>query len=187
MTDFYHGDDKFPYPMGLIQMLGKTDVHMLRKGAPKMMPDKGVAKMAKHSIDFFLTTEDLPLYDNRVALTDDGSIQLIYQKTNEKAAEQLRERLKGMLTAIGCENHLMPCAVYLGNKIPLAGVAHQAGTLRFGDDPKEAVLDINCRIHGVTNCYVVDSSFFWSASAVNPTLTIVANALRVAEQMKGVV
>ena len=73
--------------------------------------------------------------------------------------------------------------LFVGQRIPLAGVAHQNGTLRFGDDPTTSVLDPNCRAHDVDNLYVVDGSFFPSSGAVNPALTIIANALRVGDHL----
>src|SRR6059036_2276222 len=79
--------------------------------------------------------------------------------------------------------HLIPRNLFVGQRIPLAGVAHQNGTIRFGDDPKTSVLDRNCRAHEVDNLYVVDASFFPSSAAVNPALTIMANALRVGDHL----
>lgn len=183
MTDFYHASDEWDYPMGLIQMMGKTDLTMLRKGAPPIMPNIALEKMAEHSVDFFLTTEDLPLPENRVTLRSDGNIRLAYTQNNMEAHNRLTTKLKGMLNDIGCENHLLPCSVYLGNKIPLAGVAHQSGTMRFGHDATTSVLDIHCKAHDLDNLYVVDSGFFVSSSAVNPSLTIMANALRVGDHL----
>jgi choline dehydrogenase-like flavoprotein len=72
---------------------------------------------------------------------------------------------------------------YFKKKLPLQGVAHQCGTCRFGEDPETSVLNLNCQTHDVNNLYVVDSSFFCSSAAVNPTLTIIANALRVGDHL----
>jgi choline dehydrogenase-like flavoprotein len=88
-----------------------------------------------------------------------------------------------MLAGIGCKNTLLPCHYYLGKKIPLEKTAHQCGTMRFGRDPKSSVLDVNCKTHDVDNLYAVDGSFFVSSSAVNPALTIMANALRVGDHL----
>lgn len=96
------------------------------------------------------------------------------------AHKVLTTRLTDILSDIGCQNKLIPCSAYLGNKIPIAGVAHQCGTIRFGVDPNQSALDINCKAHDLDNLYVVDGSFFVSRAAVNPALTIMANALRVA-------
>jgi choline dehydrogenase-like flavoprotein len=88
-----------------------------------------------------------------------------------------------MLNHIGCEDQLLPTHLYFGKKIPIAGTAHQCGTVRFGRDPKTSVLDPNCKAHDLDNLYVVDASFFVSSSAVNPSLTIMANALRVGDHL----
>ena len=87
------------------------------------------------------------------------------------------------LKSIGCEDHLIPCQLYLGKKIPIAGTAHQCGTVRFGNDPTTSALDPNCKAHDLDNLYVVDGSFFVSSTAVNPGLTIMANALRVGDHL----
>ncbi len=81
------------------------------------------------------------------------------------------------------EHHLIPRWAYLENKIPVAGVAHQAGTCRFGTDPASSVLNTDCRAHELDNLYVVDTSFFPSISAVNPALTAMANAVRVGDHL----
>jgi choline dehydrogenase-like flavoprotein len=79
--------------------------------------------------------------------------------------------------------HLIPRCAYLKNEIPVAGVAHQGGTCRFGKDPKTSVLDVNCKAHELDNLYVVDTSFFVSIGAVNPSLTAMANEIRVGEHL----
>jgi choline dehydrogenase-like flavoprotein len=84
---------------------------------------------------------------------------------------------------LGCHDAAIPAWSILDKRIPLAGVAHQSGTVRFGDDPKTSALDVNCRAHDVDNLYVVDTSFFPSSSAVNPALTAMANALRVGDHL----
>jgi len=108
---------------------------------------------------------------------------LSYRPNNEEGHKRLIGKLKGMLNDIGCHS-LVPCNFYLGQRIPLAGVAHQNGTIRFGDDPQTSVLDRNCKAHEVDNLYVVDASFFPSSGAVNPALTIMANALRVGDHLQ---
>ncbi len=106
-----------------------------------------------------------------------------YSENNLEGHKRLTAKLKGMLGEIGCENRLIPCSVYLGKKIPIAGTAHQCGTIRFGIDPKTSALDVNCRAHEMDNLYVVDASFFVSSTAMNPALTIMANALRVGDHL----
>jgi len=163
-------------------MLGKSDATMLGAEAPWFTPGFVLDRMARHALDFWLTSEDLPDPRNRVVVTGDG-IGLEYTPNNLGAHRRLTTRLKAMLTALGCEERLIPCSLYLGKKIPLAGVAHQCGTIRFGLDPATSALDPFCRAHELDNLYVVDGSFFPSSSAVNPGLTIMANALRVADHL----
>jgi choline dehydrogenase-like flavoprotein len=184
LADFYFRDDDFEYPLGLIQMMGKVDSEVLAAGAPAPTPRKILELMASHGMPFWLTSEDLPDPDNRVAVGPDGAIELHYRENNLEGHRRLVKRLKGLLAHVGCDSeHLLPHNLYIGKKIPLAGVAHQCGTLRFGEDPRTSVLDRNCRAHEVDNLYVVDASFFPSSSAVNPALTIIANALRVGDHL----
>jgi choline dehydrogenase-like flavoprotein len=108
---------------------------------------------------------------------------LHYEFTNLEPVKRLRQKLQYMLEHLDMHPHLIPNNVYLGKQIPIAGVGHQAGTCRFGTDPKTSVLDVNCRAHEVDNLYVVDTSFFPSIGAVNPSLTAIANALRVGDHL----
>ena len=139
--------------------------------------------MARHALDFWLTTEDLPLPDNRVTVDADGAISLRYTPTNLEAHRRLREKFEGLLSAMQCRDEVYENLSYVGGRLGIAGVAHQNGTARFGTDPATSVLDLDCKLHEVDNVYVADSSFFVSSTAVNPTLTIIANALRVAENV----
>lgn len=183
LNDFYFGADDFEFPLGHIQMLGKSDADMLKADAPRLAPGMALDFMAAHSIDFWLTSEDLPDRHNRVKLRPDGSIELVYTENNLEGHTRLTAKLKSMLSSIGCRSKLFPCSVYLGKKIPIAGTAHQCGTIRFGSDPTTSALDVHCKTHELDNLYVVDGSFFVSSSAVNPALTIMANAFRVADHL----
>lgn len=193
VNDFYFGDKDFPYPMGHISFVGKLDGVTLSAGAPAIAPGFTLEAMAKHSLDFWLTTEDLPRSDNRVTLDKDGNIVLSYTPNNTEAHKQLQNRLKNLMNKQRkcgihggeCHQGLFSRNLFLGQQIPLAGVAHQNGTIRFGNDPQTSVLDKNCKAHDVDNLYVVDGSFFPSSSAVNPALTIMANALRVGDHLLG--
>ncbi len=184
LNDFYLKSDDWDYPLGHIQMLGKSNAEMFKAEAPSFTPGMALDVMAKHAIDFWLTTEDLPDPDNRVSVERDGTIHLHYTENNAEGHKRLTAKLKGILTKIGCEDRLIPCSVYLGKTIPLAGTAHQCGTVRFGRDPKTSALDIYCKAHDLQNLYVVDGSFFPCSTATNPGLTIMANALRVADHLK---
>ena len=183
INDFYFHSDDWEFPLGHIQMLGKSNAEMLKGDAPAFTPGLALEHIAKHAVDFWLTSEDLPDPDNRVTLSADGRIQLYYTENNLEGHRRLGVKLKDMLEHLGCEPHLFPRNMYLGKKIPLAGTAHQVGTIRFGVDPKTSALDVNCKAHDVENLYVVDGSFFVSSSAVNPGLTIMANALRVGDHI----
>jgi choline dehydrogenase-like flavoprotein len=187
LNDYYFASEEFDYPLGNIQMVGKSQAPMFRgekPGETKLAPEWTLEKVAGHAVDFWLSTEDLPRPDNRVTLTGDGSIRLSYSYSNEKPKKELYGTLKSMLGKIGMHGeHLLPHNAYLKNEIPVAGVAHQAGTCRFGTDPAQSVLDVNCRAHELDNLYVVDTSFFPSIGAVNPALTAMANALRVGDHL----
>jgi len=185
LADFYFGAPDFPFPLGLIQMMGKADAEVLAQGAPPGTPKKLLGLMASHGLPFWLTSEDLPDPDNRVTLGSQGEIRLAYRENNLEGHRRLVAKLKALLGELGCDTrHLLPHNLYVGKKIPLAGVAHQCGTARFGAHPRSSVLDLHCRAHQVDNLYVVDGSFFPSSSAVNPALTIIANALRVGDHLR---
>jgi choline dehydrogenase-like flavoprotein len=185
LADFYFESDDFPYPLGLIQMMGKADAEVLAQGAPPGTPKKLLGLMASHGLPFWLTSEDLPDPENRVTLDSAGRICLAYRENNLEGHRRLAAKLKALLEQLGCEaERLLPHNLYIGKKIPLAGVAHQCGTVRFGHDPNTSALDLNCRAHELDNLYVVDGSFFPSSGAVNPALTIIANALRVGDHLR---
>jgi choline dehydrogenase-like flavoprotein len=183
LNDFYGPDPDLGFPLGHIQMLAKSDRDILRAGAPWFAPGLALDFMAKHAIDFWLTTEDLPHPDNRVTVDRDGRIHLRKVDLNTEPHRQLLGKLKGLLGAMGCQERLIPRWSVLDERIPLAGVAHQCGTARFGTDPATSVLDVDCRAHDLDNLYVVDTSCFPSSSAVNPALTAMANALRVGDHL----
>ncbi|MDQ3893426.1 MAG: GMC family oxidoreductase [Actinomycetota bacterium] len=183
LNDYYWGADDFGYPLGHIQMLGKTDGQMLRAGAPVPTPGFVLDYVAKHAVDFWLTTEDLPNPENRVMLDREGRVHVHYSNRNLEPHRRLLRKLKGMLPRLDMREHLLPNQVIRDERIPIAGVAHQVGTVRFGTDPSSSALDVNCQAHDLDNLYVVDTSFFPSSSAVNPALTAMANALRVGDHL----
>ncbi|MEP6884457.1 MAG: GMC family oxidoreductase [Gammaproteobacteria bacterium] len=184
LNDFYFRADDWDYPLGHIQMVGKSNAVQIRgEGLPSFMqwfPEKPFDWIAKHALDFWLTSEDLPRHENRVYYQGDRVILKLTQ-TNIEAHERLKDKLRAMCGRIEVHPQLFDRSLYLGQNIPIGGTAHQAGTLLFGTDPATSVLDVNCKAHEVDNLYVTDASFFPSIGAVNPTLTIIANALRVAE------
>jgi choline dehydrogenase-like flavoprotein len=183
LNDFYFGSREWEHPMGHISFVGKLDAVALSAGAPPFAPGFTLEQMARHSLDFWLTSEDLPDPDNRVTLDRDGRIVLSYKPNNEEAHRRLTAKLKSLLNHLDCHEHLLPRNLFVGQRIPLAGVAHQNGTIRFGRDPRTSALDVDCKAHDLDNLYVVDGSFFCSSAAVNPALTIAANALRVGDHL----
>jgi choline dehydrogenase-like flavoprotein len=191
INDFYFGSSDWHYPMGHISFVGKLDRDALRAGAPAIAPGLALEMMGQHSLDFWLTSEDLPDPENRVKLDRNGNIVLSYRPNNEEGHKRLSARLKELMKnqtlcsvhGHDCHQGLFARSLYAGTRIPLAGVAHQNGTIRFGHDPKTSALDVNCKAHDVDNLYVVDGSFFPTSGAVNPALTIMANALRVGDHL----
>jgi choline dehydrogenase-like flavoprotein len=191
INDYYFGASDFEYPMGHISFVGKLDRDALSAGAPAFAPGFTLEMMAKHSLDFWLTSEDLPDPNNRVTLDRDGNVVLTYTPNNEEGHKRLADKLRHAMrnqTSCGIHGHdchqgLFSRNLFIGQRIPLAGVAHQNGTIRFGSDPRTSALDVNCRAHEIDNLYVVDGSFFPSSGAVNPALTIMANALRVGDHL----
>lgn len=187
LNDFYLGSDDYQWPIGNIQMVGKSNAEAMKGEEPmltKLAPHWSLDDVAHHAVDFWLTTEDLPMPENRVTLAKDGNVQLAYTSTNDEEADRLYSELKKLLNHIGMsDHHVLRKNFYMHMSIPVAGVAHQAGTCRFGDDAATSVLDPNCRAHEVENLYVVDTSFFPSIGAVNPALTAMANAIRVGEHI----
>jgi choline dehydrogenase-like flavoprotein len=191
VNDFYLGSEDWPYPMGHISFVGKLDGQTLKAGAPAIAPGWTLDLMARHSLDFWLTSEDLPEPNNRVTLDSNGGIVLSYKPNNEEAHRRLIGKLKHLMQqqtkcavhGHECHQGLFARNLFVGQRIPLAGVAHQVGTVRFGTNPQTSALDVNCKAHDVDNLYVVDGSFFVSSGAVNPALTIMANALRVGDHL----
>ncbi len=187
LNDFYFSSPEFDYPLGNIQMVGKSQAPMFRGEKPletKLAPGWGLEDIARHAVDFWLSSEDLPMAENRVTLNDEGRVKLCYKATNAEPRKQLYQQLRSMLGQLGMHpSHHVVHHAYLQNPIPVAGVAHQAGTCRFGSDPQSSVLDVDCKAHELDNLYVVDTSFFPSIGAVNPALTAMANGLRVADHL----
>ena len=193
VNDFYFASKEWEYPMGHFSFVAKLDGVALSAGAPAIAPGWTLDLMAQHALSFWLTSEDLPDPNNRVRLDREGRIVLEYTPNNQEAHQRLTAKLKDLMkqqTKCGIHGHnchegLFARNLFLGDRIPLAGVAHQNGTIRFGHDAKTSALDVNCKAHELDNLYVVDGSFFPSSAAVNPALTIMANALRVADHLLG--
>ncbi|MEL7315515.1 MAG: GMC family oxidoreductase [Cyanobacteria bacterium J06559_3] len=189
VSDFYWGEPEFPYPMGLVQNTGNVLRDMIPAEAPKLLapfvkfvPGSELQRVAELSTGWWLQTEDLPDPNNRVRV-EQGKIHLDYTPNNTEAANRLIQRWTQVLKAVDRAEHVLPFGIYPRNKTPVQVVGHQCGTCVFGTDSATSVLDLNCKAHDVDNLYVVDGSFFPSSSGVNPTLTIIANALRVGDHL----
>ena len=174
VNDFYVG--KTGDPIGHISLIGKATEGILAADQPRA-PRFILRFMAEHSMDWWFTTEDLPRKENGVTLTPEGRIQLDLTPTNRAPHRRLVQHWKNILWKIGFR-------VMLTKPMPINAVAHQVGTAVMGKNPATSVLNTENRTHDVENLYVVDGSFFPSASAVNPALTIAANALRVGDLLK---
>ncbi len=177
INDFYHGSDTDDFPLGHVHLMGKHTWEMMRPDLPKLIPQPLLKLMARHSIDWWLQSEDLPDINNRVTVDRGGKIRAHYQSNNLEAHRRLKAKFKLVLKEIG-----MPLVIDF--EVPFKVLNHQVGTCRFGDEARQNVLDRNCRTHDLDNLYVVDASFFPSSTAINPSLTIIANALRVAGHLK---
>ncbi len=187
VSDFYFGADDWDFPLGLIQMCATSHGAQIRgEVLPswlEWLPKAPFEVMARHSMDFWLSSEDLPNPHNRIRY-DGARVILEMTEGNLEAHRRLKAKLEHILDASGVPALLLDRSLYLGQNIPIGGTAHQAGTARFGTDPKSSVLDLNCKAHELDNLYLADASFFPSIGAVNPTLTIIANALRVADRIR---
>jgi choline dehydrogenase-like flavoprotein len=188
ISDYYFGSDDWDYPLGLIQMCAKSHGAQIRGEALpawlEWVPKMPFEEMARHSMDFWLSSEDLPRAENRVFYDGDRVI-LDLKENNMEAHHRLKRKLEQLLSRAGTHPVLLERSLYLGKNIPIGGTAHQAGTARFGLDPASSVLDLDCKAHQLDNLYLTDASFFPSIGSVNPTLTIIANALRVADKIAG--
>jgi choline dehydrogenase-like flavoprotein len=186
LNDFYLAGNGRP-PLGNIQMLGKSNAMAMKGEEPKLTklaPRWSLAEVARHGVDFWLTTEDVPKPGNRITIDSGGGIHLAYRQTNDAEADLLYGELRKILNHVGlADHHVLGKNFYASMDVPVAGIAHQAGTCRFGAEPATSVLDVNCKAHELDNLYVVDTSFFPSIGAVNPALTAMANAIRVGSHL----
>jgi choline dehydrogenase-like flavoprotein len=192
VNDFYWGDPRGGYdkPMGHIQLLEYMSGQTLEGQVsdwlpPALAPDFLAEAVAERMLSMLVISEDLPLAENRVRLGAGGRIELDYAYNNLEGHERLVRTLCDSLDGFADRAHpISQHHFQFSSLLPLYGTAHQAGTVRFGADPAGSVLDPWCKAHELDNLYVVDTSFFPSVGAVNPTLTTVANALRVGDHLK---
>ncbi len=178
--DFYWPDPErgVPMPLGGIQMVGKSNAEAMRgesllaRHAPGLLLDEA----ATHSVDWWLTNEDLPLPQNRVTLDSQGRVVLTRHLTNQVEDAMLYNALRHMLRQVGHYG-------FTSRLMGIDAVAHQAGTARMGDDPATSVVDRNLKAHDLENLYIGDASVFPSIGAVNPALTVMALALRLGDHL----
>ncbi len=187
VSDYYFGSDDWDFPLGLIQMCATSHGAQVRgealPGWLEWVPKMPFEEMARHSMDFWLSSEDLPRPENRIFYNGERVV-LDVTEGNMEAHHRLKKKLETMLSKAGAHPVLLERSLYLGQNVPIGGTAHQAGTARFGTDPRTSVLDLDCKAHELDNLYLADASFFPSIGSVNPTLTIIANALRVVDKIK---
>jgi choline dehydrogenase-like flavoprotein len=176
VNDFYLRGARTDYPLGQIQSQGRTHGVMAQTVVP-WIPLWAYEAWVSRGVDWLVMSEDLPADDNRVAVAPDGRIQLHYRPNNLKAHRRLVAETKRILRRLGFW-------IVMTHSHGSTNTTHQCGTLCFGTDPRASVLDRYCRTHDIENLFVVDASFFPSSAAVNPGLTIVAQALRVADHIR---
>ena len=166
-------------------LLGKSNAGAMKGEEPKLtklVPRRALDEVARHSIDFWLSTEDLPRPGNRVTLDGAGKLHLAYTFTNATETAALYKELETILNKTGLTvRNVFRKNFYMDMEVPIAGVAHQAGTCRFGSDRSLSVADVSCQAHELDNLYLADASVFPSIGAVNPALTVMANAIRVGD------
>ena len=174
VNDFYFGMPGYRKPMGNLQMLGKLQAGMLTAAMP-FVPRTAMTALSRRSIDWYVMSEDLPDPENRVVL-DGSTIRLIYRRNNFAPHRRLVREIARIMRRLGSP-------LILTKWLGLQTTSHQCGTIRFGTDPATSVLDPFCKAWDLENLYVVDGGFFPSSAAVNPALTIAAQALRVADHL----
>ena len=176
VNDFYLAGPGRPYPLGQIQSQGRTHGVMAQIVVP-WIPLRAYEAWVARGVDWLAMSEDLPSEENRVLVEPDGRIRLHYRPNNVRAHAALVRRMRRILRRLGFW-------IVITHSHQTQNTTHQCGTLVFGTDPRRSVLDPFCRTHDVDNLFVVDASFFPSSAAVNPALTIIAQALRVADHIK---
>lgn len=177
LNDFYLEDGDGGPPLGNVQLLGRVTGAIL-KSALRWCPQAPLELISRHAVDWYLMSEDLPDAESRVRV-DGERIILDWRRTNIGTHRRLIAKMREVLRAAGFP---ITIAKAFDRKTP----SHQCGTVRFGTDPARAALDPFCRAFDHRNLFVVDASFMPSSAAVNPALTIAAQALRVADYIRSV-
>jgi choline dehydrogenase-like flavoprotein len=176
INDFYLKGRRVKFPLGAIQSQGRTHGVMAQTVVPQV-PLWAYELWVARGVDWLTMTEDLPTVENKVTVEANGQIRLHYKPNNLVAHQELVDETKRILGELGFW-------IVMTHSHKAKNTTHQCGTLVFGSNPAESVLDPYCRTHDVDNLFVVDASFFPSSAAVNPGLTIVAQAIRSADYIK---
>ncbi|MCP1623650.1 FAD-dependent oxidoreductase [Pseudomonas nitroreducens] len=173
LNDWYLPTRHNMFPLGNVQMLGKIREPMI-SGMRPWVPKTVSRYLTDHSVDLYLTSEDLPTAQNRIEFdAERDAIKVFWTPNNLQAHEQLVEKTTALMRSAGYP-------LVLTERMGIGTNSHQCGTAVMGEDSSRSVLNRDCRMHDLDNVWVVDSSSFPSSAAVNPALTIAANALRVA-------
>lgn len=175
LNDFYRAGARTPYPLGNIQAQGRPHPAQVRSVQP-LLPSRAIRGWTRRGVDWLAMSEDLPSDDNRVTLTPSGRIRLSYRPGSSPVHGRLVREARRILRRAGYP-------VVVTHEFRNENTTHQCGTVVFGHDPRTSVLDPCCRAQQLDNLYVVDASFFPSSAAVNPGLTVIAQALRVADHL----
>jgi choline dehydrogenase-like flavoprotein len=175
INDFYFANAVRPYPLGNVQGVGKLQGGMLTANV-RYLPAWLMDRFAERSVDWWIMSEDLPDPANRVSVDADGKIRVAYTPNNLKAHGELVQTWSRIMREIGYP-------IIITQKMDITVAMHQCGTARFGDDPKTSVLDPLGKAWDLDNLYVVDASFLPSSTGFNPSLTVVAQAVRVAQHI----
>jgi len=175
INDFYSPGPGRPHPLGHIQSQGRAHAPIVKAVMPGL-PMWAADLWVRRGVDWLAMTEDLPRPENRVTVTAGGQIRLAYQHTNLGPHRQLVQKTVRLMRRAGSW-------VVVRHRFKHENTTHQCGTMAFGSDPRTSVLDPYCRSHDLENLFVVDASFFPSSAAVNPGLTVIAQALRVADHL----
>jgi choline dehydrogenase-like flavoprotein len=175
LNDYYLSDGKGGKPLGNVQLLGKIDGNMLKANV-KTVPKFALDYMARHAVDWYLMCEDLPDPESRI-MVDGKEIVMQWRRSNMQSLEGLTKVMRENLRACGYP-------IVLSRPFDKRTPSHQCGTVRMGNDPATAPLDPFCRAYDHRNLFVVDGGFLPTSAAVNPALSIAAQALRVADHIR---
>jgi choline dehydrogenase-like flavoprotein len=174
-NDFYFDDGNGSGPLGQVQLLGRVTGPVL-KSRLRLVPEIALNLLSRRAVDWYLVSEDLPRKESRIRL-DGSRVVLEWRFSNMKAHETLVARVKERMRAAG---YPILLSQLVDGRLP----SHQCGTTRIGTDPAEYVSDPWCRSYDHQNLFIVDAGFLPTSAAVNPSLTVAAQALRVADYIR---